>query len=74
MLALFQVVLQQVAPIVHGLGGLDLEVDPMGKFVDLAEDLLKLLAAEQVVHLAAADRNQEEHIPHDDGQLLEQGA
>jgi hypothetical protein len=72
--ALFQIVLQQIAPVVHGLGGLDLEVDPVRELVDLAEDLLELLAAEQVVKLAAAHGNQEKDIPHDDGQLLEEGA
>ncbi len=71
-LALFQIVLQQVAAVVHGLGGLDLEVDALRELVDLAEDLLEFLAAEQIVQLAAAHRNQEEDIPHHDGELLEQ--
>ena len=43
--ALFQVVLQQVAAVVHGLGGLDLEVGAVRELVDFAEDLLELLAA-----------------------------
>src|ERR1035437_7824959 len=72
--AVFQIVLQEVAAVVHRLGGLDLEVDAVGELVDFAEDLFELLAAEQVGELAAADGNQEEDIPHDDGQLLEEGA
>ena len=58
----------------HRLGGLDLEADPVRELVDLAEDLFKLLAGEQVVKLAAAHRNQEEDIPHDNGELLKQVA
>ena len=72
--ALFQIVLQEVAAIVHGLGGFDLEVDAVGELVDFAEDLFEILAGEQVVELAAADGNQEEDIPHDDGQPLKEGA
>ena len=71
-LALFKIVLQQVAAVVHGLGGLDLEVDAVRELVDLAEDLLEFLAGEQVVELAAAHGNQEEDVPHDDGQLLKE--
>ena len=40
----------------------------------MPKNSLKLLAVEQVVELAAAHGNQEEDIPHDDGQLLEEGA
>jgi len=72
--ALFKVVLEQVAAIVHGLSGLDLEADAVRQLVNLAEDLLELLAREQIVELTAAHGNQEENVPHDDIQLLEQGA
>ena len=41
---LFQIVLQQVAPVVHRLRGLDLKVHSMAQFVDLSEDFLELLA------------------------------
>ena len=44
--ALFQVVLQQVAAVMHGLGGLDLEVDPVGERVDLPKNTLKLVGVE----------------------------
>ena len=64
--------LEQVTAVVHGFGGLDLEVGASRKLVDLAEDLLELFAREQIVQLAAAHGNQEENIPHDDGELLKQ--
>ena len=70
--ALFQIVLEQVAAVVHGFSGLDLEADAMRQLVDLAEDLFELFAREQVVELAAADGNQEEDVPHDDGELFEE--
>ena len=70
--ALFQIVLEQVAAVVHGLSGLDLEAHPVGQLVDLAEDLLKFLTGQQVVELAAADGNEEEDVPHDDGELFKQ--
>src|ERR1039458_4115570 len=57
---LFQVVLQQVAAVVHGLGGLNLEVHPVRKLVDFGEDLLELLAAEQGIQLTASQGNQED--------------
>ena len=66
--------LQQVAPIVHRFGRLDLEAHPVRQFVNLAEYLLKVLAAQQIRLLSAAHRNQEEHIPHHDRQLLKQSA
>jgi len=72
--ALFKVVLEQVAAIVHGLSGLDLEADAVRQLVNLAEDLLELLAREQIVKLAATHRYQKENVPHDDIQLLEEGA
>ena len=71
---LFEVVLQEVTPVVHRLSGLDLEVHPLREFVDLVEDLLEFLAAEQVGYLPAAHGNEEKHVPHDDGQLLEESA
>ena len=74
MRSLFQVVLQQIAAIVHRLGRLDLEAHPVRQLVDLAEDLFELLAGEQIAQLAATHRNQEEHVPHHDGQLFKQSA
>src|ERR1035441_6426580 len=71
---LFQIVLQEVTPVVHGLGGLDLEVHAVAQLVNLAEDLFELLAAEQVAQLSATHGNQEEDVPHDDGQPLEESA
>ena len=71
-LPLFKIVLQQVAAVVHGLGGLDLEADLVGQLVDLAKDLFEVLAREQVVQLAAAHGDEEEDIPHDDGKLLKE--
>ena len=70
--ALFQVVLQQVAPVVHRLRRLDLEIRPLRQLVNLAEHLLELLAAQQIVQLPAAHRNQEKHVPHHDRELLKQ--
>jgi len=64
-------VLQQVAPVVHRFRRLDLEVNAMRKLVNLAENVLELFAAEQIAKLSAPHRNQEEDVPHDDGQLLE---
>src|SRR5579862_4116075 len=69
---LFKVVLQKVAAIVHRLSSLDLEVDAMRELVDFSEDLLEFFAAKQVVELPAADGNQEEDVPHDDGELLKE--
>ena len=73
-LALLEIVLEQVTAVVHGLGGLDLEADAVRQLVDFAEDLLEFLAGEQVDELAAAHGNQEEDIPHDDGQLFKEVA
>ena len=73
-LLLLQVVLKEVAAVVHGLGGLDLEADSVGEFVDFSEDLFEFFAAEEVAELTAADRNEEENVPHDDVELFEQGA
>jgi hypothetical protein len=70
----FKVVLQQVAAVVHGFGGLDLEIDALRELVDFAEDLLEFFAAEQVAQLAASDGNEEKDVPHDDGEFFEQGA
>src|ERR1035437_7704499 len=68
---LLKVVLQEVAPVVHGLGRLDLKIHPVRQLVELAEELLELLAREQIGNLAAAYRDQEEYVPHHDGHLLE---
>ena len=43
-LALLQIVLQQVAPVVHGLGRLDLEADPAAELVDLPEHVFEFFA------------------------------
>ena len=72
--ALFQVVLQEVAAVVHRLGGFDLEVNAVRKLVNLAEDPLEILAAQQVPKLAPSHGNEEENIPHHDGQPLEESA
>jgi len=71
-LPLFQIVLEQVAPVVHGFSGLDLEADPVRQLVDLAEDPLEVFTGKQVVELAAAHGNEEEDVPHDDGKLFKQ--
>jgi len=69
-LALLQVVLQEIAPVVHPPRWVLIwKIDPLRELVDFAEDLLELLAAEQVVKLAAPHRNQEEYVPHHNGSL-----
>ena len=71
--ALFEVVLDEIAAVVHRLGGFDLEADAVGELVDFAEDLLELFAGEEVVELTAADGDEEEDVPHDDLHFFEEG-
>jgi len=46
----------------------------VAQLVNLAEDLLELVSGEQVGLLAAAHWDEEEDIPHDDGQFFKQSA
>jgi hypothetical protein len=68
------VVLQKVTPVVHGFSGHDLETNAVRQLEDLSENLLEFFAGEQVAQLPPSHRNEEKDVPHDDGELLKQGA
>ena len=56
-LSLLQVVLEEVAAVMHRLRRLDLETDAVGEFVDLAENLLEVVPAQEIAELAATNRD-----------------
>src|SRR5580704_593754 len=73
-LSFLQIVLQQVAAVVHRLCRLDLEAYPVRQLVYLPENLFEFFAAQQIAQLPASHRDEEEHVPHDDVELFEERA
>src|SRR6185503_5087025 len=73
-LLLLQVVLEEVAAVVHGFGSLDLETDAVGELVDLSKHLFEFFAGEEIAKLAASHGNEEEDVPHNNVQFFEERA
>src|SRR5262245_23791758 len=65
-------VLQQVAPVVLGFRGFDLEGNLLRKPVQIGKDTFELVCRGQIRELAATGRNQEKSAPQHDAKLAEQ--